>query len=159
MSKKQGFLRTLYRTLREAEWLISLSSVIGIPGWIGSVLGGGVVGIIARAEGIPWSIGIFLALGTATFITVLVVVIKASRLEESPDSKSLTPPKTDGEPKIIGAPPETQYLMILSQHFENRAVLLDGHHFVNCTFKDCALQYNGGRYRATIARSIRELGQ
>ena len=41
--------------------------------------------------------------------------------------------------------------VVENRHFANQAVLLDGHHYINCIFENCTLVHNGGETKITNA--------
>ncbi|CFX06788.1 protein of unknown function [Candidatus Filomicrobium marinum] len=47
--------------------------------------------------------------------------------------------------------------MVVNASFENQIVIIDDHHFVKCTFKNCTIQYSGGLYQMIECR--REAGE
>jgi hypothetical protein len=46
--------------------------------------------------------------------------------------------------KLIVGERESALKDIINHKFINQNVVLDGHHFVNCTFDSCTLEHNGG---------------
>ena len=41
---------------------------------------------------------------------------------------------------------------IINQTFKNRIIFLDGKHYIDCTFENCTLRWNGGVY--TLSNAI-----
>ena len=35
---------------------------------------------------------------------------------------------------------------VYNRHFKNEEVVIDGKHFIDCTFVNCRIRYNGGKY-------------
>ena len=51
---------------------------------------------------------------------------------------------------LIALPPILDRLRglqkVFNKHFKNETVPIDGKHFIDCTFVNCTLRYNGGKY-------------
>lgn len=146
MDTIRKFFRTLWGVARETAWVVGLLAYLGPGGKLVVMVAGLGTGLIAALQGTPWAVVITLGLVSAAATVVVVVAARAPRLKAGPDSPSLKPTKATEPPEP--KPNQVQLEQVLGQKFANATVLLDGHHYINCEFKECTFQYNGGHFRA-----------
>jgi hypothetical protein len=118
MSLQKNRLHKRFKaTWQEIDPYIKFGSLVAMSGFIAWTAG--IFSPIVAAFGWPLTIMIGM-------IIVFAIIIMAAQVY-----------------KLIVGEGESVLKDIINQKFINQNVVLDGHHFVNCTFDSCTLEHNG----------------